>query len=99
LAHEGRTGCTILFGGFDDTETQLGDTWAWSGFGWERLDIDGPPAGGVYAIPNDAVGVILHGGGRKAEGTAWCLEDRTWLHRDVASPRRPAGGAGFGLVM
>jgi len=77
----------LLFGGWEGTPAQrayFNDTWAWSGVCWERVECESPPAGGVYAMTHDATGrgVLFHGGGRKAEGTTWCLEDRTWLHRD-----------------
>lgn len=78
----------LLFGGWtgpSPQRTHHGDTWAWSGVGWERVDIiGGPPALGIYTMAYDAAcqGVIFHGGGRKAEGVTWHLEDRTWLHRD-----------------
>ena len=77
----------ILFGGWEGAPSRrshFADSWAWNGAGWQRLEGESPPAGGVYAMARDATGrgVLIHGEGRKAEGAAWHLEGRTWLHRD-----------------
>ena len=77
----------LLFGGWEgppSKRTHFDDTWVWNGADWERLEGESPPAGGVYAMTHDVVscGAVFHGGGRKADGVAWRLEDRTWLRRD-----------------
>jgi hypothetical protein len=77
----------LLFGGWEGApagRAYFDDSWAWCGSEWRRMDDRGPAVGGVYAMVHESTrrAVVLHGGGRKADGTAWHLERRTWLHRD-----------------
>ncbi|MFC2079683.1 kelch repeat-containing protein, partial [Candidatus Bipolaricaulota bacterium] len=82
-----REQAVALFGGWTGAPSQrthFGDVWSWKGGAWKRLNEDGPPAGGVYAMAceDDGQRVIFHGGGRKADGNTWRLQDQTWLRRD-----------------
>jgi hypothetical protein len=75
---------TVLFGGLDDQDAPLGDTWIFRG-SWKR--IDGPaPAPRRYAgfaYDPELGGCVLHGGcvddhGRQKFGDAWLFRDRSW---------------------
>jgi len=35
-------GKVVLFGGQDDNENPLGDTWVWDGASWTQLEVAGP---------------------------------------------------------
>ena len=78
----------ILFGGWDESEVLLTDTWAWDGEKWELISDEGPPARISGQLAFDGRGVLLFGGRtRTPQGfqdleDTWELRGRIWFRMD-----------------
>jgi hypothetical protein len=75
---------TVLFGGIDDHDAPLGDTWIFNG-SWKRIDGPAPAPRRYVALAYDPElqGCVLHGGcvddhGREKFGDTWLFRDRSW---------------------
>ena len=87
------TGRTIVFGGERTVEgrTRLGDTWAWDGTAWTRVDSTGPSPRMDIAMAYDAARdrVVLFGGNgiNAARLTdTWEWDGRSWAMRSDSGP-------------
>ena len=75
VAFDASHGITVLFGGFDETYTPLGDTWEWNGSAWtQRMPISPPSsrwgAGMDYDSARD-VSVLFGGDTGSPDGETW----------------------------
>jgi hypothetical protein len=84
MAYDEERRAIILFGGIDEDDRALGDTWVFDG-SWTRIDGDGPPARRYAAMAYDPGlrGCVLHGGavddqGHETHGDAWLLREGVW---------------------
>jgi hypothetical protein len=83
----------VLFGGWDDGPTFLGDTWEWDGAAWRQVQDIGPSPryGHAMAWFGDAVGLF---GGDDAptlapRGDTWTWDGKHWRQRqDIGPPGR-----------
>ena len=95
LAHDARTGRTILHGGFDERGVPFGDTWGWDGVFWTRLATGGPPARKWPAMAYDESRgeIVLFGGlggagrGSLPLGDTWRWTGSGWR---LAAPTGPS---------
>jgi hypothetical protein len=85
MAFDEVVGVTVLFGGIDPRDRQLGDTWIFDGARWESVGGAAPPARryAAFAYDEELEGCLLHGGsvddrGRKGFGDCWLFRDRIW---------------------
>lgn len=80
----------LLFGGRDVGGTVHGDTRAWDGSAWRRLDVDGPPARWIHAAAADEARdrVVVFGGQDPGGGL---LAD-TWTWNGTRWSRIPTSG-------
>jgi Galactose oxidase, central domain len=85
LAFNEAAGETVLFGGIDPSDNQLGDTWLFHGDAWWPLNGASPPARryAAFAYDEELGGCVLHGGseddrGKKGFGDTWLFQDRNW---------------------
>jgi hypothetical protein len=98
----------ILFGGFDASDTYVGDTWEWDGASWtERTPAIGPSPSPRYgaAMAYDPVHhyTILFGGydqdaamNAELRDDTWVWDGTSWTEQDVAV--RPEARASHSLV-
>jgi hypothetical protein len=71
----------VLFGGRDDSNVFLGDTWEWNGTHWVSVNSSGP-ARAFSSIAFDSQSLVLFGGADDAgiQGDTWTLGDGgVWL--------------------
>jgi hypothetical protein len=76
-------GVVLLFGGWSATNGYLGDTWAWNGRQWRRIDVEGPSPRSWYGMATD-VGqrrIYLFGGrdsSRTSLSDMWEWDGNRW---------------------
>ena len=75
MTYDSDTGLTLLFGGRNDDESGLGDTWAWNGEQWTQIELNGPAGRtGVRMVYDpDKHSSLLFGGGGASD-----LRADTW---------------------
>ena len=85
LAFDETANVAVLFGGTDDEDKTLGDTWTFDGESWKRIESGGPPARryASMAYHPGLEGCLLHGGafddnGDEMFGDAWLFKDNNW---------------------
>jgi hypothetical protein len=85
MAFHEAAGVTVLFGGVEQGQTSLGDTWLFDGTSWTEVKAGGPPARryAALAYDPDLKACLLHGGsddetGRRGFGDAWLFRDGSW---------------------
>lgn len=95
MAYDDARNVTVLFGGLDDNDTSLGDTWEWNGSEWDLVSTNGPAPRSGHRMAYDNVRrvTVLFGGGDDTylgdtwewDGAAWTLMSTNgpsprWLH-------------------
>lgn len=86
MAYDSTRGVTVLFGGVDDNNTTLADTWEWNGTNWtQRSPATSPPDRRFHAMAFDSArGVtVLFGGSANgsAIGGTWEWNGTNWSQR------------------
>lgn len=88
LAHDGIRHETLLFGGLDQGNAALGDTWVWSGTTWlprTPAHSPGPRVGSAMGFDYGAGVVVLFGGlGGASSADTWIWDGTDW--HDVTNP-------------
>jgi len=64
MAYDAARTITLLFGGRDDADRSLGDTWGWDGVRWRKLSSAGPGPRSWHTVTYDKEkkAVVLFGG-------------------------------------
>ena len=90
MAFDERHGQAIRFGGWNG-EMRVGDTWAFDGENWSRLEASGPPARNHAAMAYDRKRerLVLFGGhdGERVFGDTWEWDGRQWSRPANFAPR------------
>lgn len=94
MDHDRKRGLTLLFGGADDANRSLGDTWGWDGETWWLLATTGPRAGKtatmVYDVSRERL--VLFGGATFTPAAGNVYETGTWEWNGTAWERRATTG-------
>jgi hypothetical protein len=93
MAYDAARAITWLFGGTDDNQGPLGDTWGWDGTAWNGLACTGPEARSWHTMAYDSERkvVVLFGGRNalgKPLGDTWEWNGEAW--RLVSAQGPPA---------
>jgi hypothetical protein len=96
----------MLFGGIDETNTTLGDTYTWDGNVWNAettcnasgqcQSIPGPPPRAYASVAALGSGLVLFGGvdgSNTMLGDTWTWTGKEWIQNDVTGPSPRAGAA------
>jgi hypothetical protein len=90
VAYDAATGTVVLFGGADQTDAPLDDTWVWDGSTWTEQALPAAPpaqAGGAMAYDAATGTVVLLTDGRnqgKLDST-WVWDGSAWAKRHPAT--------------
>jgi formylglycine-generating enzyme required for sulfatase activity len=100
-AYDVHRGATVLFGGYDGTNTPRSDTWEWNGTVWNLRVSQVQPAGRWghgMAFDSKRGRVVLFGGfgGAALRNDTWEWDGVTWTQRSV--PTSPPVRAYFGMT-
>lgn len=104
LAYDSRRGRVVMFGGRDQAEQVLGDTWEFDGEQWMQMTLPpGTPSPRAQVMMTyDAARecVLLFGGANQAEqalGDTWCYDGVRWeaLAPPVSPSPRRLGAMGY----
>ncbi len=92
MAHDAVSGMTIMFGGRNEKELALDDTWQWDGNKWTQLNpTPSPPARSQHAMVYDASRqvIVLYGGSNAGvrHADTWEWDGANWSQ----SPAPDAG--------
>jgi hypothetical protein len=90
------SGNVFLFGGEDDSLTDLADTWQWSGTRWTQLMPSNPPPGRASAGVVTFQGKVLVFGGDALGGPigdTWTWDGTTWTQVSASGPSARIGVA------
>lgn len=91
LAFDPSSGMVSLFGGSDDVDVRLGDTWSWNGSTWKaETPAPAPSVRELHAMAVDPAGggVLLYGGGNgSALDETWTWKDAKWSTPQNPTPR------------
>jgi hypothetical protein len=92
----------VLFGGFDDSGSPLGDTWEWNGSTWTQMNpAQSPMARGAAKMQTDRLGrPVLFGGVQLLNvlGDTWTWDGtaKTWRQQlGAGPPPRELAGMGY----
>ena len=86
----------VVFGGWDDAHSYLGDTWTWDGANWHEAATNGPSARYLLAMASQPTrqSVLLFGGyGGNLLGDTWQWNGSAWTQLSVSGPAPRAGHA------
>src|SRR5690606_21175871 len=94
------SGRVLLFGGADDANRYLADTWEWDGSGWREHRVPGPSPRHGHVLAHDELRgrTVLFGGssgGLLADTWAWDGAAWTLCTAQTSPPARYLGGMGF----
>jgi hypothetical protein len=99
MAFDARRGVSVLYGGAQDGNIHLSDTWEWDGQRWALREADSPPGPrSAHAMAYDSArGVtVLHGGGNRFTfRQTWEWDGRDWA---LAHGDGPQAGRGDSMV-
>ncbi len=86
-------GKVILFGGEQDANDILNDTWAWDGMSWTQLNVSNPPAARFHAgMTTFQDKIVLFGGagaipnGVPFLGDTWTFDGTAWAEVATTGP-------------
>lgn len=93
MAFDPTRGRVVMFGGSDDSQQVLGDTWEWDGQEWSRILASGSPPSSRYghtmAFDPSLEEVVLFGGmtsgATSAQTDTWTWDGTRWRRRAQAS--------------
>jgi hypothetical protein len=85
-------GAAVLFGGYPQRGTPLGETWSLENGCWRQLAVDGPPPRAGHGAAYDAERrrlVVFGGAGAdgKPLGDTWEFDGEKWEQRSTSGPR------------
>ncbi|MBI4603155.1 MAG: VWA domain-containing protein [Planctomycetes bacterium] len=80
---------TVVFGGYDDGPSDLGDTLEWDGVSWSVADLKGPARRNHALAYDNARGVTVAFGGYPSAADTWEWSGCTWVKRE---PTTSPGG-------
>lgn len=90
LAYDSLRKRTVLFGGFDATNSIKGDTWEWDGGNWAKLSETGPSPRMTQAMAYDSERhvTVMFGGrnGNQIFDDTWVWDGVTWEQKMVTGP-------------
>lgn len=94
MSYEGSAGRAVLFGGTDDAQLNLGDTWGWDGAAWSLLSTSGPEPRKTPAMVYDESrarlvlfgGSIFSGGQNRYFPETWEWNGTQWEIRAASGP-------------
>jgi hypothetical protein len=90
MAYDAATGTVVLFGGQNNSQMELDDTWVWDGSTWTEQALPAqPPAQSAAAMAYDAATgtvVLLSDGLRQGKlGSTWVWDGSTWAKQHPAA--------------
>jgi hypothetical protein len=94
MAYDAAAGRTVLFGGTDDANLNLGDTWGWDGAAWSLLGSSGPEPRKTPAMAYDESrarlvlfgGSVFSGGQNRYFPETWEWSGLQWEIRAASGP-------------
>lgn len=89
---------TVMFGGFLDIQTAVGDTWEWNGEYWTQIEDIGPEPRGESTMAYDAArGQTILFGGKLAlgapSGDTWVWDGQAWTQVADTGPLARRGAS------
>src|SRR5688572_4216382 len=82
--------CAVVFGGLNPANTNLSDTWEWSGSAWSLHTAPGPSArnGPGHAFDSARARTVLFGGTASAgpQADTWLWDGAAWVNAGVVGP-------------
>ncbi len=81
-------GALVLFGGFDEGNDALSDTWTWNGTAWTQQGVPGPPGRGSAVMSSLGGSLVLFGRltGDSALSDSWTWNGESWIPLEASGP-------------
>jgi hypothetical protein len=93
-------GKVILFGGEQDANHILNDTWAWDGASWTELTVSNPPPARFNAgMTTFQEKIVLFGGATPIPGAGWLGDTWTWDGADWTEAATDGPSPRYGYVL
>ena len=101
MAYFPRTGKTVLFGGQNQENEFLADTWTWDGKNWLQITTSGPEARSTHRLAYDPIRemiVLTCGWGADNKfNDYWEWNGRNWSEHKSENPPLPRGATRFAV--